>query len=249
MTSLRFATPLLLASALLCGGCAEEESGPTFPEITPVLPDTSSTGVLRGVVRFEGLVPPVLELEPPDGACRMDGHRIIDERWMIKDGLIRDVVIEVSGGRGDWVFDWNRDEAVVDQVGCVFKPHVLAVRTYQPTRFKNSDSIIHNVNISGQPGFPFGISPSQGSRIRQFTAPANKLRVTCDLHSNMLMYVYVFDHPYFAVTGEDGRFEIQGLPPGDYEVTARHGVGGAQKAQVEIPAGGASEDLEFVYRR
>ncbi|MCA9322880.1 MAG: carboxypeptidase regulatory-like domain-containing protein, partial [Planctomycetes bacterium] len=92
-------------------------------------------------------------------------------------------------------------------------------------------------------------SPSQGSRIRQFTAPANKLRVTCDLHSNMLMYVYVFDHPYFAVTGEDGRFEIQGLPPGDYEVTARHGVGGAQKAQVEIPAGGASEDLEFVYRR
>lgn len=102
----------------------------------------------------------------------------------------------------------------VDQEGCEFKPHCVAVHAQQKIKFLTSDPVAHNVHLAGF-----------NNALNQMVAPGQKLEIAmtverrpvslkCDLHPWMSGYILVLDHPYFAVTGEDGSFEITGVPAG-----------------------------------
>jgi len=139
---------------------------------------------------------------------------------------------------------------VIDQTGCRFHPHVLALRTRQPIRVHNSDPLAHNINVGAKTQRGFLVSfPGPGEVVRQLTKPELSIRTTCDLHANMLMYLHVLDHPFFAVTGPDGRFEIPDLPPGTYRLAARHEELGEQSRTLVIPESGRVEDFDFSYTR
>lgn len=106
-------------------------------------------------------------------------------------------------------------EVVVDQQNCEFIPYSTAMHQQQPITFKSSDPVGHNVRYSGfvNPARNIALPPN-GALKAQLKGERRPLQLNCDIHPWMKGWVFVFDHPFYAVTGEDGSFEITGVPAG-----------------------------------
>jgi plastocyanin len=130
------------------------------------------------------------------------------------------------------------------QSGEEFVPHLVAVTAGSVVDFPNDDLIFHNVfSLSRAAVFDLGRYPRGTSRRWTFKSPG-LVKVFCQLHSHMNALIRVFDHPYFAVPDNDGRFTIPGVPAGKYEVVAWHERAGEVTESAVVPAGGAA-DLAF----
>lgn len=107
-------------------------------------------------------------------------------------------------------------EVVIDQKNCEFIPYVTAMMQDQPLVLKSSDPANHNVRYSAFTNAPFNqILPPNGQIEVKLVAEKRPIPLACDIHPWMKGYLMVFDHPFFAVTDEDGSFEIPGVPAGD----------------------------------
>ena len=104
----------------------------------------------------------------------------------------------------------------MDQKNCDFLPHSVAIHQDQTLVMKSSDPVGHNVRLTGfnNAGINQVIAPN-GQLDVKLVAERLPIEVGCDIHPWMHGHVMVFDHPFFAVTGADGSFEIKGVPPGD----------------------------------
>ena len=108
----------------------------------------------------------------------------------------------------------------IDQKGCVYSPHVFGVMTNQKVLIKNSDKTLHNVhsmpneNSSFNSAQPAGVADIEQS----FSVAEDPFYIKCDVHPWMKAWVLVSDHPYFAVTDNNGNYEMNDIPPGTYEV-------------------------------
>jgi hypothetical protein len=121
---------------------------------------------------------------------------------------------------------------------------MVAVTTGSTVEFPNDDLVFHNVfSLSSAATFDLGRYPQRRSKARTFPRPGI-VKVFCHLHSHMSAIVRVFDHPYFARVGEDGRFKIDGLEPGRHEVVAWHERVGEAKVSL-IVAGGETTEAGF----
>jgi hypothetical protein len=125
---------------------------------------------------------------------------------------------------------------VLDQGGCQYEPHVFGVFVGQPIAIKNSDPTPHNVHAQPHSNEPFNFSqqPSTPAVTRMFDKPEIGIPLKCDLHGWMNAYANVVTNPFFAVTKEDGTFELHGLPTGTYTIEAWHEEFGRQTQQVTI---------------
>jgi plastocyanin len=122
-----------------------------------------------------------------------------------------------------------------------FVPHLVAITAGSVVDFPNDDLIFHNVfSLSRVAVFDLGRYPRGTSRRWTFKSPG-LVKVFCQLHSHMNALIRVFDHPYFAVPDNDGRFAIPGVPAGRYDVVAWHERAGEVTESAVIPAGGAAE--------
>jgi plastocyanin len=126
----------------------------------------------------------------------------------------------------------------------MFEPQVLAVRAGQTVWFTNDDPANHSVRTEdSNPANTFSINTAAGGLSRYFhqfapTPSGDALKLSCDIHPWMAAWIYVFGHDRFAVTSEDGRFVIQGVPPGRYRIAVRQPAGGlARDLAVTIRAG------------
>jgi plastocyanin len=137
--------------------------------------------------------------------------------------------------------------AVLDQRDERFVPHVLAVTTGTVVDFPNSDRIYHNVfSLSKTRPFDLGRYAAGRSKAIKFDRPGI-VRVFCDIHSHMNAFILVFDHSFFALTDADGRYRIDNVPPGTYNLVAwNEGVSSGPQAVV-VPEGGEAE-LDFALR-
>ena len=136
---------------------------------------------------------------------------------------------------------------VLDQRDERFVPHVLAVTTGTVVDFPNSDRIFHNVfSLSKTRPFDLGRYAAGRSKAVTFDRPGI-VRVFCDIHSHMNAFILVFNHPFFALTDIDGRYRIDNVPPGTYNLVAwNEGVSSGPQAVV-VPEGGEAE-LDFALR-
>ena len=139
------------------------------------------------------------------------------------------------------------DAVIIDQKGCLYEPRVAGAMVGQPVKFLNSDGILHNVH--GLPKenreFNIGMPPTLKEKEQTFNKPEPLFPVKCDVHPWMQSYLAVMTHPYFAVTGADGSFEISDIPDGTYELEAWHERLGTQKASVTVSGGKATADFTF----
>jgi plastocyanin len=133
----------------------------------------------------------------------------------------------------------------MDQKDEAFVPHLLAIITGTVVDFPNLDPVYHNVfSLSPTRRFDLGRYAVGHSKAIKFERPGI-VRVFCDIHSHMSAFILVFDHRFFAMTDDEGRYQIDRVPPGTYKVTAWY-EGVAQKTlTVTVPPSGATVDLDF----
>src|SRR5262249_51376911 len=115
----------------------------------------------------------------------------------------------------------------IDQPCCAFIPHVVAMRQGQDLTIKNSAAFLHNANLAGSPkagNTGFNVAIASGGKHVAAGLKAQKLPInlSCTVHPWMNARIGVFDHPYFAVTDADGKFEIKNAPAGTYRIRVWH---------------------------
>jgi plastocyanin len=190
--------------------------------ITRVIPLTSAPpalGAIEGRVTFAGAPPPAVMAE--------EGSQPV--LYVDDSGGLRYVVVFLPDARPDRVSSGT--PATMQQRHFIFEPQVLAVRAGQTVRFTNDDPANHNVRSQDpNPLNRFSVSTAAGavgSATHRFaaTSPDRPIALSCDIHSWMTAWVYVFDHRQFAVTDAGGRFRIDNIPPGHYRLSVRQPAG------------------------
>jgi hypothetical protein len=136
----------------------------------------------------------------------------------------------------------------LDQKNCEFLPYSLAIVQDQAVKFKSSDPVNHNIHISPFTNAPFNqILPPNGEVEKKFVAERRVIPLTCDIHPWMKGWIMVLDHPFFAITSDDGSFEIKGVPAGEQNLILWQAAVGyanpglARGMPVKVEAGKATD--------
>ncbi|HZR23577.1 MAG TPA: carboxypeptidase regulatory-like domain-containing protein [Vicinamibacterales bacterium] len=203
-----------------------------------VAPRAARNGTIRGRVELRHQPAPI---ERRPGVADLGGNAPLDVQ-----NLLRSVVYLESAPRS--AFDTESEgHAVMDQRNETFVPHVLAITTGTTVDFPNSDKFYHNVfSLSKTKRFDLGRYAAGNSKAVKFDR-AGIVRVFCDIHSHMNAYILVFSHPFFAITDDEGRYHIDNVPPGTYNVVAWHEGASADPKPVTVPEGGTAE-LDFAIK-
>jgi plastocyanin len=246
MKKIRYAFLGLLAALglLLLAGCNKKEEStestqPTnapasAPAATPI--DQSTVGSVSGTVKFDGTAPKAQKIDmSQDPACKGTNEA---ENVVADKGDLANVFVYVKDGLGSRTFDVPKDPVVLDQSGCKYHPHVLGVMAGQTVQIKNDDPTTHNIHPTPKDNREWNESqPPQSAPIEKtFAREEIMLPVKCNQHPWMKMYINVVKSPFYAVTGSDGKYEIKGLPPGDYTIAFVHEKLGEQDQKVTVGA-------------
>lgn len=220
-------------------------------------------GTIKGIVKFTGPKPEIVPITGILGnafckeQCK-DGKPPLEEKFVFgrngSDDTLQNVLVWVSKGLEGRTFEAPKARVVMDQVACVYTPHVVSVMVGQTLEIRNSDATLHNVMTTPFKNRPFneGMPVKGGILEKTFAVPEMKVGLRCFMHPWMLGWVHVLEHPFHAVTQADGTFMIRGLPPGEYEVSVLHETSRLQPTAngVKVKIGGAeTAALEFTYRK
>ena len=202
--------------------------------------DAATAGSVTGRVVFEGTPPAPEPLKMgSDPACTEgSGSKPQNDAVLIaKDGAIQNVFVYVKDGL-DPAYSFEVPATTVQfyQRGCRYAPRIFGVRAGQPIEIINDDSTMHNVHAMPTSNQEFNkMEQVKGARLTHtFTVPEVMVRFKCDVHGWMTAYVGVMAHPFFAVTGANGSFDIKGLPPGTYTIEAWHERFGTRTQKITV---------------
>lgn len=184
-----------------------------------------------------------------EAACHRPGVETLSEDIIVSaGGGLGNVYVHVVSGLGVRAFAPPPSPAVMDQVGCMFVPHVLGVQAGQVITFKSSDPVLHNVRAVARKNRTFNVSmPGKGKTVDRYFSEPEVVAIRCDVHAWMSAYIAVENHPFHQVTGEDGSFALEGLPAGEYIVEAWHEKLGALRERVTA-AEGQRRDMQFTFK-
>jgi len=204
----------------------------------PAFADPKPAGTIKGTVIYEGEGPPRAEQRRDvDPYCAKTPH--LEDDVVVTKGKLKDVLVRIKNGTMG-THTTPDTPVVLDQRECMYTPRVVGVLPGQKLAVKNSDGTFHNVNgqIAGKPLWNKPQSPrSADLSLDAKASPGDVIDLVCNVHPWMHAYAVVLDHPYFAVTGEDGTFEISGLAKGTYTLEAWHPTLGTKTLTVKIGAG------------
>jgi plastocyanin len=227
-------------------GCGKKDTGegqPPAPSAvapttaTPIDPATAAT--VTGVVKLAGEAPKAAKIDmSQDPACK--GMNMA-ENVVATGGDLSNVFVYVKEGLGNRTFDVPREVVTLDQSGCKYHPHVIGVMAGQTIKIVNSDPTTHNIHPTPHEGggnreWNESQPPQAAALEKTFGREEIMLPVKCNQHPWMRMFVNVTKTPFYAVTGPDGKFEIKGLPPGDYTIAFVHEKLGEQTMKVTLAA-------------
>lgn len=229
LTILQRILGVLLVQTLCVAGLPHMFLPLASAQSTPIPVGNTGTGTVRGTVIYQA---------DPQRPWRLGRYYIKDA----KAGRLAEAVVALT----------DRDlptsppaplpaTLTVDQKDFQFTPETSAIRAGDQVRFLNSDNHTHNVKTA-HPRYSFNVTmPVDSAHVEKFEFAGGlnqPYQIDCALHSAMRAWIYVFDHPWYFVTGTDGRFELQQVPPGKYRLEVAHPAGGLrQRASVEVVAG------------
>jgi plastocyanin len=256
MTKPSTTAALLLATALTFSGCKSAppaNPGAATPIATPAAAPNPDAGTATGTIHFTGKAPARTPIDMSmDPACAMSAAENDAEQFVVANGKLANVYVYIKSGAPPSQAPAGTAPVVLDQKGCRYTPHVIALQQGGSVEFRNSDPTMHNIHTtpaSGNPGIDVSQSPMGAPQTRQFNQPETMLPVRCNNHPWMNAFINVANTPYFAVSGADGTFTISGLPPGNYTLAAIHEKLGEQDLQISItPKGTAKADFTFAQK-
>ena len=247
-----FTLVVALTAAVACGGGNQSksaESSSPAPGAQKV--DSATAGDIKGMVMLDGAAPTNAPIKMnADPVCVKENTTPqFQETYMVADGHLANVFVYVKDGLGNYVFDTPTESAKIDQKNCRYHPHVFGVRVNQPIEILNSDPTLHNIHALPKSNQEFNNGqPIQGMKMSHtFTAKEVMVPFKCDVHGWMNAYVGVLDHPYFATTDMDGKFELKSLPPGTYTIEAWHEKLGPMTQSVTIGAK-ETKEVNFTFK-
>jgi hypothetical protein len=260
--------PLVLPIlAIGCGGGAKEEA-PAFEEKAATTA-SAATGTaaapagtaaapaggasIAGKISFSGTAPAMENLKmDADNYCKMNHPTPVKSQEVtVNNGGLEWVLVYVKSGLpAGGKYPAPSEPIVLDQVGCMYTPHVFGVRAGQPVKIVNSDSTLHNIHPLPAVNTQFNIGmPLKGmSQTKVFDkVELPPFHIKCDVHKWMSAYCGVFDNPFFAVSDKDGNYKITGLPAGTYVIEAWHEKYGPQDQNVTV-TGTETKTADFSFK-
>jgi plastocyanin len=215
--------------------------------------DPATLGDVSGTVHFSGKAPERIRIDmSQDPVCSMMGGDNFAEQYVVHDGKLANVYVYVKSGPPAAMSAPATTTApvVLDQIGCKYVPHVIALMRGGSVEFRNSDGTMHNIHTMPTVAANKEIDVSQGPKgapeVRSFPDPEVMMPVRCNNHPWMNAFINVSATPFFAVTDANGRFDIKGLPAGTYTLAVVHEKMGEQTMTVTVKPH-ATETANFTY--
>jgi hypothetical protein len=238
-------------SLLLLVGCGESKQI-TRQEVPPAHIDAATAAVISGKVAFAGKAPamPILDMSANPSCERLNKAKPphAEEVVVNPNSTLKNTFVWIKSGLPDARWNPPADVAKLDQVGCVYEPHVLGLMVGQKLEISNSDTVNHNIHADAKVNTAWNVTepPRAEKRTERFEKEEILFPVTCGVHPWMRSYLAVVGHPFFAVTGDDGNYSLKGVPPGSYTVEAVHEKYGKKEMQIVIGAR-ESKVVDFQY--
>ena len=206
-------------------------------------------GSITGTITFEGKAPKMKPLKvDADPICVANNEIAPKKEWLILDENkgVKNVLVFITEGLN---IDYSPPEEpmVIDQKGCIYSPHVVGIMAGQQLDILNNDGTLHNIHALPKVNKEFNkAQPRSKKKLSvKFEKPEAPFKVKCDVHPWMGAYIGVFDHPCFAVSGDDGTYIISDLKPGEYVIEAWHEKLGSQTANVTVSDSAAHQNFTF----
>ncbi len=237
-----------------CGGKEKTETNeqPVKSSNATKVVDSSTAGSVTGTITLDGKPAPAKPINMSAEPYCQKAHPspVVPPEVIVNDkGDLANVVVYVKDGLGEYTFDAPKSSVVLDQQGCMYDPHIVALMTGQTFEVKNDDQTTHNIhpmpkdNREWNKSQPPGATPIDETFGRAEVA----IPVKCNVHPWMKSYIFVFKNPYYAITSKDGKFELKNLPPGTYTIEAWHEKYGVSDQTVTIGAK-ESKPLNFTFK-
>lgn len=216
---------------------------------------SSASGSIVGTVKLVGPAPAPQRINMSFDPVCASAHKkpvYAQEVELGPNGALENVVVFLDAGLAHDKFAPPSRPAVLDQRGCMFEPHVLAVMVGQKLQILNSDKTPHGVHVLARNNEQWNRFQPAGAApiVTSFSHPEVAIPVDCSWHPFhfwMKAYIAVLSNPYFQVTSQDGRFALEGLPLGTYTIEAWQEKYGILKRQVTVRPG-QTTTLDFVFK-
>jgi plastocyanin len=207
----------------------------------------SGGGSISGEVKYDGNAPAPKKLEvTKDGevcgsAAKDSPELIVGGNKGIKNAVV--YLANISKGKA-----MDIAPAKLDQKGCEYAPHVTVVPAGAEFEILNSDGILHNIHTFSKTNSPINkAQPKFKKTMKETIAKAEIIPMKCDVHTWMSGVIVAADHPYYAVTDENGAFSLKNVPPGTYQLKVWHETLGEQTKDVTV-AGGGDAKADFAMK-
>lgn len=238
--NVRTLTSFLLVAlfSVFVAGCGGGGSNQTQTETTTTESGSSASGQgeLVATVNFDGEAPEP-ETYDASGNTECSKNTLESREVVVNDnGSLKNVVVAVKSGPSG--LDRSTESPTVDQVDCMYEPHVTTAKVDQSITFDDSDPSMHNVRAIKKGGSQvFNITTFKGQGKTQSFGGPGVYSLECNVHPWMKGWVYVTDHGAASVTGENGQATLSELPAGDYTIEVWHEKFGSKTQSVTIEKG------------
>lgn len=229
-------TLLLVVGVMSCGGKKDSDDeaggdaggGAAAPATTTKTVDMANGATITGTVKLDGVAPvnKVVAMDA-DPVCKADHQgKVMEDHWIVGDGgVVQNAFVYVKDGLGGASYaPTNAGPVMLTQQGCEYVPHIVGIVVGQHLTIKNEDKTLHNVHAHGVKNEQFNEGQPQGTPDKDVVMdkPEIMVPIKCDVHGWMNCYAGVLNHPFFAVTGKDGKYSIAGVPAGDLTISCWH---------------------------
>jgi hypothetical protein len=252
-----YALALIVLTIIACGGGEEKSTTSGSAPAPAAAPSggnafdaSKATATVSGKVTLEG-TPPAQAKLPLTPECKQahGGEAAVEQTVEVNsDGTLKDVIVYVKTGAEKWTYATPTEPVVLDQQGCQYHPHIVALMANQPLKIRNSDPFLHNIHPmpKNNPQFNMG-QPVKGMESeKMFATPEVAIPVKCDVHRWMSSHIAVMSNPFYSVSGDTGTYSIK-LPAGTYTLEAWHEKFGTQTQNVTVTDNGKQE-INFTFK-
>ena len=199
-----------------------------------VAPASGLCGSIKGKVVLAGPMPPAKKLDITIDQYVCGNAKDAEDLALSPQKEIRNAVVWIENPPANADVPALPQKVEMDQNKCVFIPHIVIVPSGGTVDFLNSDRLLHNIHTTPKVNPPINRTQPKDRTIPFIFEKPEIVRINCDLHSWMQAWVVVAAHPFYALTGPEGQFSFDNLPPGQYKLQVWHERLGTMPASVTV---------------